>query len=174
MKRTKDMAICALFAAFIAVMSQISIMTPSGIPFTLQTFAVCLQGVVLGWKRGVITAVVYVAIGAVGLPVFHNFTGGPQVLAGPTGGFLFGFIIMALLCGIRAGSVYLNYIFMLSGLALCHIMGTAWFSMVTGNSLIASFSVASLPYIIKDIISVVLAYMLGRKLERSAGHILAR
>lgn len=72
----KSMVMVGMFAAFLAVMSQISLPMPTGVPITIQVFAVALVGVVLGWKLGLAAVVVYILIGAVGAPVFANFQGG--------------------------------------------------------------------------------------------------
>lgn len=88
--------------AVTAVMAQLAIPMPGGVPMTLQTLAVTLAGVILGQQRGTISMVVYLLIGAVGVPVFSSFTGGAGVLIGPTGGFLWSFPAMALIIGYGA------------------------------------------------------------------------
>ncbi|MGI6071133.1 MAG: biotin transporter BioY, partial [Blautia sp.] len=97
---TRQLAFAGLFAAILAVLSVIQIPMPSGVPVTLQTFAVALCGCVLGRKWGFTATLLYVLIGTVGLPVFSGMKGGIGVLAGPTGGFLFGFLALAPLCGL--------------------------------------------------------------------------
>ena len=97
---TKDMVQIAMFTAVVAVLSQIAIPMPSGVPVTLQTLAVALCGYVLGSKKGAVSLLVYALLGAVGAPVFANFKGGLGAIAGPTGGFIWGFIFMAFLCGL--------------------------------------------------------------------------
>ncbi|MBQ9248015.1 MAG: biotin transporter BioY, partial [Ruminococcus sp.] len=83
----KDLVFTAMFAALIAVCSILSI--PIGeVPITLQTFAVCLAAAMLGWKRGTLSVLIYVLLGAVGVPVFAGMTGGVGILAGPTGGYI--------------------------------------------------------------------------------------
>ena len=89
------MAYIGLFAVVIAICSWISI--PTVVPFTLQTFAVFLAVAVLGGKRGTLSVIVYVLLGAVGLPVFSGFKGGIGVLLNTTGGYIIGFIFSALL-----------------------------------------------------------------------------
>lgn len=89
-----------VFAAVLAVLSQISFPLPSGIPVTLQTFAVALCGYALGCKRGTLAVLVYIVLGAVGLPVFANFSGGFGSLVGLAGGYIYGFLPMAALCGL--------------------------------------------------------------------------
>ena len=69
----KNIVLAGMFAAFLAVMSQVSLPMPTGVPITVQVFAVALVGVILGWKRGVLAVLVYILIGAVGVPVFANF-----------------------------------------------------------------------------------------------------
>ena len=82
----QDICSVAIMAALTAVMAQISIPMPMGVPMTMQTFAVTLAGVILGSKRGAVSMVVYLLIGSVGVPVFSNMGGGVQYLIGPTGG----------------------------------------------------------------------------------------
>ena len=98
----RGMVLCGLFAAIIAVFTLITIPLPSGVPITLQTFAVALCGYTLGCGKGTAATAVYIAIGAVGLPVFSGMRGGFSVLAGPTGGYIYGFIGMTALCGVGA------------------------------------------------------------------------
>lgn len=94
--------LCGLFAAIIAVLTLVTIPMPSGVPITLQTFAVALCGYSLGCAKGTAATFVYVALGAVGLPVFSGMKGGFSVLVGPTGGYIYGFVGMAALCGLGA------------------------------------------------------------------------
>ena len=90
----QDITLIGLFTAVMAVCSWISI--PATVPFTLQTFAVFLTCGLLGGRRGTLTVLVYLLLGAIGLPVFSGFTGGIGHLAGPTGGYIIGFIFSAL------------------------------------------------------------------------------
>lgn len=97
------MILCGLFAAITAICSWINI--PIGItpvPINLATFAVLLGGAFLGAKAGAVSQLVYLLLGLIGLPVFHGFTSGPGVLAGPTGGYLIGYIMCALFVGALA------------------------------------------------------------------------
>ena len=97
----KNIVLAGMFAAFLAVMSQVSLPMPTGVPITVQVFAVALVGVILGWKRGVLAVLVYILIGAVGVPVFANFKGGLSVLTGLTGGYIIAWPVMTILCGIQ-------------------------------------------------------------------------
>ena len=99
--RTSYMALCGLFAALMAICSFISIplgFTP--VPVNLATLGVFLAGGLLGKKYGTVSIAVYVLLGAVGVPVFAGFKGGVGVLAGPTGGYIIGYIAAAFLVGL--------------------------------------------------------------------------
>ena len=125
---TKDMVQIAMFTAVVAVLSQIAIPMPSEVPVTLQTLAVALCGYVLGSKKGAVSLLVYALLGAVGAPVFANFKGGLGAIAGPTGGFIWGFIFMA-----------------------------AQFAIIKGNGFWSSALLVSVPYLVKDFVSVIIA-----------------
>ena len=99
-KLIRNLVYVALGAALITVCSWISI--PMTIPFTLQTFAVCLIAALLGWRNGLEAVVVYILLGAVGLPVFSGFKGGIGALLGMTGGYIVGFLFTALVVGLAA------------------------------------------------------------------------
>ena len=89
-----------VMAAILAALSLVSIPLPSGVPVTLQTFAVALCGFLLGPAMGTAAVAVYLIMGAVGLPVLAGMVGGLGHFLGVTGGFLWGFLPMALLCGL--------------------------------------------------------------------------
>ncbi len=162
--KVHKIVLAGLCTALLAVLSQISFPLPSGVPVTLQTFAVALCGSILGGKLGLLSMAVYLALGAVGLPVFAGFMGGVGVFAGMTGGYLWGFLLMTALCGLgsgassRAAAVLLGC----AGLLLCHLCGTIQFSIVSKLGIAESFALASLPYLLKDVISVVLGYSLAQ------------
>ncbi len=164
---TKEIVCVGMFAAILAVLSQISLPMPSGVPVTLQTFAVALTGVVLAWKLGTVSTLIYILLGAVGVPVFSGFSGGVQVLVNYTGGFIWGFIVMALLCGIgiQRKNKVLGMALGLAGLAVCHLFGVIQFMVVLKMGFAESFLLASMPYIIKDVISVALAYIVGSQIR---------
>ena len=128
----KNIVLAGMFAAFLAVMSQVSLPMPTGVPITVQVFAVALVGVILGWKRGVLAVLVYILIGAVGVPVFANFKGGLSVLTGLTGGYIIAWPVMTILCGIQPKTqnaklnMTVNIILSLVGLAVCEGVGARW------------------------------------------------
>ena len=98
--RTKQMVLIALMTAVTCVLGPLSIPLPfSPVPISLTNFAIFLAIFVLGMKSGTISFIIYLLLGAIGVPVFSSFRGGLQVLAGPTGGYLIGFIFLALIMG---------------------------------------------------------------------------
>lgn len=165
---TKTMVTVGMFAAILSVLSILAIPTPNGVPFTLQTFAVALCGYVLGAKYGVTTVLIYILIGAIGIPVYSGMRGGISWLFSYTGGFLWGFLFLAALCGRAMTKKNLVYRMGLSvaGLFLCHVLGVLQFSIVAETSFVASFLTASVPYLLKDIISIMGAYAVALPIKR--------
>lgn len=163
--------LAAMFAAIGAVTSWISIPMPSGVPITLQTFGMALIGYTLGYKYGTLSVGVYVALGAVGVPVFSGFKGGFGVIAGPTGGFIIGFIFMAAICGLcrlnkvkslgYVPKIIISIALGIIGLLVCHLLGVIQFMLLFNDSFAVAALKVSLPYLIKDIISVVVAYFVS-------------
>lgn len=167
-KRSTNIAFAALFTAIISIISQISVITPLGVPITLQTFAVSLCGYLLGVKWGMASVVTYILAGAVGLPVFSGFQGGIQHITSATGGFIMGFLFIALFCGISPDkfSKYFKILMGIIGLVVCHIIGILQFKFITGTGVIETLITASLPFILKDVISVVAAFMISLKIKK--------
>lgn len=168
-----DMTYIAVSAVIIAVCSWISI--PAPIPFTMQTFAICLVVGTLGGKRGTIAVLIYLLLGALGVPVFAGFTGGLGVLGGVTGGYLVGFILSALLMwGMEkwlGKKTYILGISMVLGLLVCYAFGTAWFMFVYGKNtgpigLGAALMSCVVPYLIPDCIKIAIALPLSKKLAK--------
>lgn len=166
MKKPMQLVMTGMFAALLAVLSQIAIPMPSGVPITLQTFAVALCGFALGEKLGLIAVGVYLALGAVGLPVFAEFTGGLGAFLSFSGGFLWGFLILALLCGLgtRLTRKLAAMALGIAGLLLCHICGVLQYALLSSVFFFSSFLLVSAPYLWKDVLSVVLAYLAAEAL----------
>ena len=156
--KTVDLILTALFAAIIAVMSQISIPTPFGVPISLQTFAVALCGYFLGAKKGTAALLVWIAVGAVGVPVFAGFKGGFAALLGVTGGFIYGFIPLVLLCGIELKKKPLRILLGAAGILACHLCGALQYALLMGIDLWQSLLTVSVPFLIKDFASIAAAY----------------
>lgn len=170
--RTIDLVYMALGAVLIAVCSWISI--PATIPFTMQTFAVFFVLSLLGGKRGTMAIIVYVLLGAVGIPVFSQFTAGIGVLLGNTGGYIIGFVFAGLVYRIiisRSGKkLWTEILAMVIGLAVVYAFGTAWFMIVYTRAngavgLAAVLGWCVIPFIIPDLVKLGLAVTLARRLS---------
>ena len=172
--QVKDICLIGMFTALIVVCSQLSIPMPAGVPMTLQTFIIPLAGIVLGAKRGTIATCIYLLLGAVGLPVFAGFSGGPGILFGITGGFLLSFPLLALFAGL--GSRFDNKVKTAAGLiigaVLNYIVGMIMFAALTDTGMGYAFTACVLPFIPTAIIKIVLAEIIGlhmKKLLRRTG-----
>lgn len=168
---TKDLIWIGMFAAVLAVVAQIQFPMPSGVPFTLQTFGVALVGCVLGWRRGLVTVLVYILLGAVGLPVFSGFMGGLGRLTGPTGGFIWGFLFLAALCGagVQAKKKAFLVLSAAVGLLLCHLIGAVQFMLLSGTGFGEAWLLVSVPYLWKDIAAVTAAALLAKSIRKRLG-----
>lgn len=172
--KIKSMAYIAIFAVVMAVCSWISI--PTMIPFTLQTFAVFLAVGVLGGKRGTLAVLVYILLGAVGVPVFAGFQGGLGILLGTTGGYIIGFLFTALLMWLMEATLgkklWVLAVSMVLGLIVCYAFGTAWFMVVYARNsgavgLGTALGWCVIPYIIPDLVKIALALTLTRTLRKA-------
>lgn len=166
----QDLCAIALCTAVTVILAQISIPMPLGVPMTMQTFAVILAAIILGAKKGAAAALVYMLLGAIGLPVFSSFTGGVQCLAGPTGGFILSFPIMAYIIGLGAEK-YKNskslFIFSLfAGTAVNYLIGVLMFTFSTGSTIASGFAACVLPFIPTTIIKTILASFSGLKIRK--------
>lgn len=163
---TKDLVLTALFAALTAVLAQIQL--PIGpVPFNLAVFGAFLAGMLLEPAWAAASMGVYMLLGAVGIPVFAGFMGGPAVLLGKTGGYVIGYIFIALATALavkRSGKLPVIGAAMLAGLLVCYGFGTAWFMAVTGADLVSALGWCVLPFIVPDVCKGVLAWVLGRLL----------
>lgn len=171
--KTYDIVYIAVFAVIMAICSWISI--PAAVPFTMQTFGVFIAVGVLGGKRGSLSVLVFILLGAIGIPVFANFSGGIGVLAGPTGGYIIGFLFSALLMWamekLPGKKSVMQIVSMIAGLIVCYAFGTVWFVIVYGRmngpiGFTAALASCVVPFIIPDIIKIALAYVLSRKLRK--------
>ena len=168
--KTLDLTFIGLSAAVIAVCSWITI--PLGaIPVTLQTMAVCLVCGLFGLKRGLSATVIYILTGALGVPVFSGFKGGAGVLLGATGGYIIGFVFTALIVGIvsdKSERLWALAASMTAGVAVCYAFGTAWFMLVYSKdmSLSKALALCVIPFIIPDIIKIIIASLLCVNLKK--------
>ena len=167
------MTLCGLMTALTAAAAQIAVPTPFGVPITLQTFSVALCGYILGLKYGFISTFIYLSLGALGVPVFSHFKGGIHfIFASPVGGFLLGLLLLSFFTGLsihfkwqKHGKIF-SALFGFTGIILCHLCGAMQYASVASVPFTASVLTVSLPFILKDILSVILAYFLSIKLKR--------
>lgn len=161
--KTYLLAMTAVMTAVTCVLAPLSI--PIGpVPISFTNLAIYLALYLLGWKMGTISYVVYVCIGLVGMPVFSGFAGGLGKLLGPTGGYIIGFIPMAIIAGIvidRCKNRALQFLAMVAGTAVCYVFGTAWFCVVMDSTVAAALSLCVLPFIPGDIAKIVIAMIIG-------------
>lgn len=180
--RTIDLALIAVGAALIAVCSWITIPLPS-VSFTMQTFAVFLILLLLGGRRGTLSVLVYLLLGAVGVPVFAGFTGGFGVLIGNNGGYLVGFLLMGVLylaaerlLGQRTAVQIASLVL---GLAVLYAFGTVWFLAVytQANGAVGIGTVlwwCVIPFVLPDLAKLVLALCIARRVVPAVKGLSAR
>src|SRR5665648_1178307 len=123
--------VIGLFTAITCILGPLSIIIPiSPVPITFTNLAIYFTVIILGWKKGTMSYLVYLLIGFVGVPVFSGFTAGPAKLLGPTGGYLIGFIFLALIAGYFVdqfpGKIYMYVLGMVIGTLVTYALGTGW------------------------------------------------
>lgn len=167
--RTKQMVLIALMTAVTCVLGPLSIPLPfSPVPISLTNFAIFLAIFILGMKNGTISFIIYLLLGAVGVPVFSSFRGGLQVLAGPTGGYLIGFIFLALIMGFALDhfdrKLVPTIIGMIIGMAVCYAFGTVWLAKLLSLSFKEGLMMGVIPYLAGDVAKIIIAAIVGPKL----------
>ena len=169
--KTQDLVKCALFTAVICISAYICVPLPfTPVPITLQTAAVMLCAVLLGGRRGAAAVVLYVILGAIGLPVFSGGKGGIGVLAGATGGYIWGFIPAAYITGkiaevlsIKRFKAYLAV--MALGIVIIYIAGTMQYSITANISFTAALASAVTPFVFADAVKIAAAALIAGRLK---------
>ena len=161
----------ALMAAVTAVAAQIAMPLPfSPVPFTLQVLAVILSGLLLGPRYGALAQVIYVLVGAAGVPVFAEFSGGLGRVLGPTGGYLISYPIAAAVAGLAAPTVaratrrralWVGSFWGCVGLAVIYALGAGWLAVVTDLPLAVAVAQGVLIFVPFDLIKVALAVLVA-------------
>ena len=165
--KTAGVTLVALGAAFLTVCSWITV--PYTVPFTAQTFGVFLILKVLGGGRGTAAIALYIALGAVGLPVFSGFGAGIGALSGPTGGYIAGFLLTALIYRLmlpNRKSPAAEALVCFAGLAACYAAGTAWFSIRMGTDAPHALLLCVVPYLIPDLVKLAAATLVSPRLVK--------
>lgn len=166
---TSTITMVALMAAVLCVLAPFSI--PVGpIPISLATFGLYLAVIILGGKRATIVCLMYLLIGFVGLPVFSGFTGGPAKLLGPSGGYLFGYLLLTVVAGWfvdkfpgKRGMCLLGLVL---GTTACYTVGTAWLAVQMELSFGAALAVGVVPFLIGDMVKITMAVWIGFLIHR--------
>ena len=163
------MSMTSLFAALIAVGAFIRIPVPvSPIPITLQIIFVFLAGAVLGARWGMMSVIVYLLLGAIGLPVFSGGSSGIGVIFGPTGGYLVGFAFAALAIGTLSekrgtSNILQNVINMLIGLLIIYFFGTVYLMHVANLSIEHAILMGIVPYLPGDALKLMIASIIAAR-----------
>ena len=176
-KSISTLTLISLMTAVICILGPLSLPIPiSPVPISLTNLAIYFAVVILGWKNGTISYLVYLFIGFAGMPVFSNFTAGPAKLLGPTGGYLIGFIFMALIAGFFVKKfpdrIYMYIVGMALGTVITYLLGTGWLAWQANLDLKAALFAGVIPYIPGDVIKIIVAAVFGttiRKRIKKAG-----
>ena len=167
--KTYEITITALMAAVTCILAPLSI--PIGpVPISFTNLAIYLSLYLLGWKKGTISYLIYLLIGLVGIPVFSSFTSGPGKLFGPTGGYLIGFIPLALIAGFFIdhfrNKKALCFLGMILGTAVCYALGTAWLAVQAHMGFQAALMAGVIPFLPGDFIKMLLALLIAPQIRK--------
>lgn len=168
---TKNMAVCGLMTAVMCIFAPLSIPLPGNlVPISLGVFVLYLSAYVLNWKYAVLSCFLYLLIGMAGLPVFSGYGSGLAKVAGPTGGYLIGYVFISFICGFVnekfSGKMYMSVLGMVAGLALTYAFGTLWFSVQQHMGFGASLAMCVYPFLIGDGIKIAAAAIIGPVLRK--------
>lgn len=166
---TYQITVTAIFAALMCIFGPMSV--PIGpVPISLTNFVIYIAVFVLGTKLGTLSFVVYLLLGAFGLPVFSGFAGGVGKLVGPTGGYLVGFIPMALICGFFITKFFnkkhIVAIGMVFATLVVYALGTVWFVFQMKCDVLYALTVCVFPFLIGDAIKIAISIVLGSILRK--------
>lgn len=173
--QTRDLTLVALFAALIAICAWLTVPMPD-VPFTMQTFGVFIALLLLGGQRGTLAILLYILLGAVGLPVFSGFRGGIGSLLGTTGGYLIGFLFSGLIYWaitalVKRENTLTRFLALTAALFVCYAFGTVWFMTVYLRSsgpisLGLVLMKCVVPYLIPDFAKMLAAVSVSRAVKK--------
>ena len=163
--KTTDMALTGMMTALICILGPLSIPVPvSPVPVSLVQLGIYLSVYILGKRRGTLAVLLYVIIGAVGLPVFSGFSGGFAKLVGPTGGYILGYVFMAYFAGLvierSSGDIIAVFAGFAVANALCYVPGTLWLSFQMGTGFKKALLLGVVPYVPADLIKTIAAMII--------------
>lgn len=160
-----------MLTAVICVLGPFALNIPiSPVPISLGTLGIYLAVSILGMRSGTLSVAIYILLGFAGVPVFVNFTSGAGKLFGPTGGYIIGYILMALICGFFIdkwdGRFIVNFLGMVLGTAICYLFGTIWLALQMSLTFPQALAEGVLPYIPFDLVKLLLALILGSQVRK--------
>ena len=173
---TKNMIICAFFAALTSVCSQIAIVLPfSPVPVSPTILCVICAGIICGPYSGAISQLVFLLAGAIGIPVFSRLQGGLTVFLSSSGGYLLSYPIVALTAGFitkfKKTTLLPYFSAFITGTLICYIFGTVWYMLLTGANIYIATSQCILPFLAADAVKIVLGSIFCKKLNSHIMHI---
>lgn len=168
---TQHMAFTALCTAILCIIAPIALPIPfSPVPITLATLMIYLIAYLFGFRLAVLSVILYLLLGTSGFPVFSGYAGGIAKLAGPTGGYLMGYLAIAGISGYIMehcpGKLLFDAAGMAAGTLACYYLGTLWLSLQMRISFFAGLSVGVLPYLPGDAVKILLVVFVGPVLKR--------
>lgn len=168
----RDLILIAIFTALICLVSPITLGPASYVPITLATFTICLTAAVLGFKRGLICVIIYLILGALGVPVFAGWVGGYTHFLDSSGGYLIGYLLLMTAAGLiidaNAHNAYLYFVGMIAGVALCCLCGALWLVVKSDFAFSQLWDLGFRPYLSAECIKIFCAAMLGYPLRKLA------
>lgn len=171
----RDLSYASLFAALTGILGYLTIPLPfSPVPITGQTLAVMLAGCVLTPIQAGLSILTFLLMGVIGIPVFSGGRAGIGVIAGPSGGYLIGFLVGAVIISLIArrsrNFLVLLMACLVGGIVVVHVLGFPWLGHVTGMDMVSAIMAGSLPFIPGDLFKVVIAAIIGSKINRHMIH----
>ncbi|XCP85636.1 biotin transporter BioY [Roseburia hominis] len=175
---TRQLVLIALMTAITCILAPFSIPIPfSPVPISFTNLVLYISIFVLGYKMATVSYLVYLLLGFVGLPVFSGFTGGLAKLAGPTGGYLVGFIFMTIIAGFFVEKCHGKYRHALSlagmvlGTAVCYAFGTVWLAKMMNLTFAQGLATGVIPYLPGDAVKMIAALIVGPTLQKRVGNL---
>lgn len=164
-----QMTSIGLLTALMCILGPLSLPLPGGVPVSLNGFAIFLTAYLLGWKKGTISYLVYMLLGIVGLPVFSGYGAGLAKVAGPTGGYIVGFIFMTMIAGFFAENKKRNIWIAVLGMVLGSVtdmaFGTVWYMYQSGVALVPALSACVIPFLPGNVIKIAGAAIVGKAVD---------
>lgn len=159
MKHIKNLTLRAILAAVICVIAPLSF--PVGaVPVTAATLIIFIVSACMDMRFSVPAVLLYIALGAVGLPVFSGFSGGFQILSGATGGFIIGYIpcaaVISFMCSRYPRKKFIYPLSMALGTVICYLFGILWFFYISDTTFLGAGTVI-LPFIVGDAVKIAVA-----------------